>query len=84
MSYSVTSASDSSPVMSSVGQDNLHRTRRRTYLARMPVTVSNPRRTKQQPPQDIIDEFWANFTTKTPGKGLLHLRHAGSLVVLPG
>ncbi|OLN81167.1 Calpain-8 [Colletotrichum chlorophyti] len=34
----------------------------------MPITVTKPRRTKQQPPQEIIDEFWAKFTTKTPGK----------------
>ncbi|KAI8283598.1 Calpain-8 [Colletotrichum sp. SAR11_240] len=34
----------------------------------MPVTVSKPRKAKQQPPQDIIDEFWTKFTTKTPGK----------------
>ncbi|GKT50898.1 calpain-8 [Colletotrichum spaethianum] len=37
----------------------------------MPVTVSKPRKTRQQPPQDIIDEFWAKFTTKTPGKAWL-------------
>ncbi|KAK1469448.1 calpain family cysteine protease [Colletotrichum melonis] len=42
--------------------------RRRAYLATMPVTVTKPRKTKQQPPQEIIDEFWTKFTTKTPGK----------------
>ncbi|GJC85255.1 calpain-8 [Colletotrichum liriopes] len=34
----------------------------------MPVAASKLRKVKQQPPQEIIDEFWAKFTTKTPGK----------------
>lgn len=28
------------------------------------------RRPKQQTPQQAIDEFWAKFTSKTPGKGM--------------
>ncbi|KAK2730457.1 calpain-like protein [Colletotrichum kahawae] len=67
MDYSSDSSSDS-VIASSVGPPALDHPRRRTYLARMPVTVSKPRKAKQQPPQDIIDEFWAKFTTKTPGK----------------
>ncbi|KAK2001573.1 calpain family cysteine protease [Colletotrichum falcatum] len=34
----------------------------------MPVIISKPRKAKQQPPQEIVDEFWAKFTTKAPGK----------------
>ncbi|GKT90472.1 calpain family cysteine protease [Colletotrichum tofieldiae] len=34
----------------------------------MPVAASKPRKVKQQPPQEIIDEFWAKFTTKTRAK----------------
>ncbi|KAL3302603.1 calpain family cysteine protease [Colletotrichum asianum] len=67
MDYSSDSSSDS-VIASSVGPPALDHPRRRTYLARMPVTVSKPRKAKQQPPQDIIDEFWTKFTTKTPGK----------------
>ncbi|KAF5485514.1 Calpain-8 [Colletotrichum fructicola] len=67
MDYSSDSSSDS-VIASCVGPPALDHPRRRTYLARMPVTVSKPRKAKQQPPQDIIDEFWTKFTTKTPGK----------------
>lgn len=42
----------------------------RTVIAEMPVTIpKNPKKSKQQPPQEAIDEFWSKFTTKTPGKG---------------
>ncbi|KAK2043225.1 calpain family cysteine protease [Colletotrichum somersetense] len=34
----------------------------------MPVILSKPRKAKQQPPQEIVDDFWAKFTTKAPGK----------------
>ncbi|KAK1971428.1 calpain family cysteine protease [Colletotrichum sublineola] len=34
----------------------------------MPVIVSKPRKVKQQPPQKTVDDFWAKFTTKAPGK----------------
>ncbi|EFQ28405.1 calpain family cysteine protease [Colletotrichum graminicola M1.001] len=34
----------------------------------MPVILSKPRKVKQQPPQEIVDDFWAKFTTKAPGK----------------
>ncbi|KAI0454318.1 hypothetical protein F5B21DRAFT_514761 [Xylaria acuta] len=38
-------------------------------MAKIPVTVSLPRkRDKDKTPQQAIDEFWANFTTKAPGK----------------
>jgi hypothetical protein len=30
--------------------------------------MSGPSSNKQQTPQEIIDEFWARFTTKTPGR----------------
>ncbi|KAK8062296.1 calpain family cysteine protease protein [Apiospora hydei] len=41
----------------------------RTVMAEMPVVLSNlPRKTKQQTPQQAIDEFWTKFTTKAPGK----------------
>ncbi|KAK7959461.1 calpain-8 [Apiospora aurea] len=41
----------------------------RTVMAEMPVVLSNlPRKTKQQTPQQAIDEFWSKFTTKAPGK----------------
>lgn len=48
----------------------------------MPGQVySRPRRpAKQQTPQAAIDEFWARFTTKTPGKGAFT---CPSLPVLP-
>ncbi|OHW99422.1 calpain family cysteine protease [Colletotrichum incanum] len=68
MSSSGSSSSDTDSSSSSVVQDNINHPHHRTYLASMPVTVSKPQRAKQQPPQKIIDEFWAKFTTKTPGK----------------
>lgn len=34
-----------------------------------PLPVRQRRMTKQQTPQEAIDEFWAKFTTKAPGKG---------------
>ncbi|KAI0420583.1 hypothetical protein F5X98DRAFT_361668 [Xylaria grammica] len=38
-------------------------------MAEVPVTVSLPtKKNKQQTPQQAIDEFWAKFTTKAPGK----------------
>ncbi|KAK7995462.1 calpain family cysteine protease [Apiospora arundinis] len=41
----------------------------RTVMAEMPVVLPNiPRKTKQQTPQQAIDEFWTKFTTKAPGK----------------
>ncbi|KAK7912089.1 calpain family cysteine protease [Apiospora marii] len=41
----------------------------RTVMAEMPVVLPNiPRKTKQQTPQQAIDEFWSKFTTKAPGK----------------
>ncbi|KAK8116388.1 calpain-8 [Apiospora kogelbergensis] len=41
----------------------------RTVMAEMPVVLpSIPRKTKQQTPQQAIDEFWGKFTTKAPGK----------------
>ena len=30
-----------------------------------------PKKPKHQTPQDAIDEFWAKFDTKAPGKGTL-------------
>ncbi|KAL0942135.1 calpain-like protein [Colletotrichum truncatum] len=66
MAYSPSSGSSSGSLP--VIQPGLDQTHRQTYLTRMPLTISKPRRAKQQSPQDIIDEFWANFTTKTPGK----------------
>ncbi|KAJ8125272.1 hypothetical protein O1611_g8367 [Lasiodiplodia mahajangana] len=45
----------------------------RTVMAEVPVTLTyQPKKTdKQQTPQQAIDEFWAKFTTKAPGKGWL-------------
>ncbi|KAK5629104.1 hypothetical protein RRF57_004819 [Xylaria bambusicola] len=41
----------------------------RTVMAEVPVTVSlRSKKPKKQTPQQAIDEFWAKFTTKTPGK----------------
>ncbi|KAK8063369.1 calpain family cysteine protease [Apiospora saccharicola] len=40
----------------------------RTVMAEMPVVLPNIPRKKQQTPQQAIDEFWAKFTTKAPGK----------------
>ncbi|WQF89089.1 Putative peptidase C2, calpain, catalytic domain, papain-like cysteine peptidase superfamily [Colletotrichum destructivum] len=67
MSFGNSSDSDSDSSSSSAGRNITH-PHHRKYIASMPVTVSKPRKTKQQPPQEIIDEFWAKFTTKTPGK----------------
>ncbi|KAI1749530.1 hypothetical protein F4782DRAFT_533330 [Xylaria castorea] len=40
-----------------------------TIMAEVPVTISLTRKKdKDQTPQQTIDEFWANFTTKAPGK----------------
>jgi hypothetical protein len=41
-------------------------------MAEVPVTLSlQPKKNtkQQQTPQQAIDEFWAKFTTKAPGKG---------------
>ncbi len=44
----------------------------RAVMAEVPVTLRRaPKQPKQQTPQEAIDEFWAKFTTKTPGKGML-------------
>lgn len=32
-------------------------------------TTTTTKKTKKQAPQEIIDEFWTKFNTKTPGKG---------------
>ncbi|KAI0471213.1 hypothetical protein F4859DRAFT_505106 [Xylaria cf. heliscus] len=38
-------------------------------MAEIPVTISLPsKKSKDQTPQQAIDEFWAKFTTKAPGK----------------
>lgn len=38
-------------------------------MAEIPVTLtSQPKQTKDKTPQQVIDEFWAKFTTKAPGK----------------
>ncbi|GAW25838.1 putative calpain family cysteine protease [Rosellinia necatrix] len=40
-----------------------------TVIAEFPVRIPvSTKKAKQQPPQQIIDEFWAKFTTKAPGK----------------
>ncbi|RYC65051.1 hypothetical protein CHU98_g1171 [Xylaria longipes] len=40
-----------------------------TVMAEVPVTISlTSKKNKDQTPQQIIDEFWAKFTTKAPGK----------------
>lgn len=31
--------------------------------------TTGPRQKRPQAPQDIIDEFWSKFTSKTPGRG---------------
>ncbi|RYP22199.1 hypothetical protein DL767_009107 [Monosporascus sp. MG133] len=48
----------------------------RKVIAEMPVTIPTaPKRTKQQTPQEVIDEFWSKFTTKTPGKATTVIPH---------
>lgn len=32
-------------------------------------TPTTTKKAKKQAPQEIIDEFWTKFNTKTPGKG---------------
>ncbi|KAI0446932.1 hypothetical protein F4803DRAFT_501696 [Xylaria telfairii] len=40
-----------------------------TIMAEVPITISLPsKKNKDQTPQQAIDEFWAKFTTKAPGK----------------
>lgn len=34
-----------------------------------PVPPRQRKEARQQTPQEAIDEFWAKFTTKAPGKG---------------
>lgn len=34
-----------------------------------PVPARQRKEAKQQTPQEAIDEFWAKFTTRAPGKG---------------
>lgn len=34
------------------------------------VPLTTVKKPKTQAPQDTIDEFWAKFTTKNPGKGM--------------
>jgi hypothetical protein len=54
----------------------------RTLIAEMPLqVVSSTRKPKQMSPQEAIDEFWAKFTTKTPGKGAF--RHSESTFSVP-
>lgn len=36
-----------------------------------PIALRPRKVVKQQTPQEAIDEFWAKFTTKAPGKGEL-------------
>ncbi|KAI1091243.1 cysteine proteinase [Rostrohypoxylon terebratum] len=48
----------------------------RTVMAEVPVTIPQiPKKPKQQTPQQAIDEFWAKFTTKTPGKATTVIPH---------
>ncbi|KAI6086810.1 cysteine proteinase [Hypoxylon rubiginosum] len=48
----------------------------RTVMAEVPVTLpQNPKKTKQQTPQEAIDEFWNKFTTKAPGKATTVIPH---------
>ncbi|KAI1866672.1 uncharacterized protein JN550_007525 [Neoarthrinium moseri] len=48
----------------------------RTAIAKRPVsTAKMPKKIKQKTPQDTIDEFWAKFTTKAPGKATTVIPH---------
>ncbi|KAI1098473.1 cysteine proteinase [Jackrogersella minutella] len=48
----------------------------RTVMAEVPITLpQNPKKPKQQTPQEAIDEFWNKFTTKTPGKATTIIPH---------
>ncbi|KAI2605715.1 cysteine proteinase, partial [Hypoxylon fragiforme] len=48
----------------------------RAVMAEVPVTLRRaPKQPKQQTPQEAIDEFWAKFTTKTPGKATTVIPH---------
>ncbi|KAK1983150.1 calpain family cysteine protease [Colletotrichum cereale] len=68
MSSSSSSSSDTESSSSSEVANIINHPHHRTHLASMPVIVSKPRKAKQQPPQEIVDNFWAKFTTKAPGK----------------
>lgn len=53
-----------------------------TIMAEVPITLtSHPKKTKEQTPQQVIDEFWAKFTTKAPGKGRSIGDSGGDVVV---
>lgn len=39
-----------------------------------------PKQAKQQPPQAVVDDFWAKFTTKTPGKAMTAMPQTHQLV----
>ncbi|KAI1136249.1 cysteine proteinase [Hypoxylon sp. FL0543] len=48
----------------------------RTVMAEVPVTLPvSPKKSKQQTPQEAIDEFWSKFTTKAPGKATTVIPH---------
>jgi hypothetical protein len=47
-----------------------------------PVPVRQRKEAKQQTPQEAIDEFWAKFTTKAPGKGEFALRCCSLLKIV--
>ncbi|KAI1455609.1 cysteine proteinase [Annulohypoxylon moriforme] len=48
----------------------------RTVMAEVPVTIPpTPKKPKQTTPQQAIDEFWAKFTTKAPGKATTIIPH---------
>lgn len=45
-------------------------------MAEVPVTLpAIPKKSKQQTPQEAIDEFWSRFTTKAPGKATTIIPH---------
>ncbi|KAI2618279.1 cysteine proteinase [Hypomontagnella submonticulosa] len=47
----------------------------RTVMAEVPVTLRQPKKSKQQTPQEAIDDFWKKFTTKAPGKATTIIPH---------
>lgn len=65
------SIASSSSYNSNSDSSNSGRRFGKTVMAEVPVSLQNApkKKKKQQSPQQAIDDFWAKFTTKFPGKG---------------
>lgn len=40
-----------------------------TEMVTPKASTTTTKKSKKQAPQEIIDEFWTKFNTKTPGRG---------------